>query len=132
LPEILLQEKVGQLLRRFLDELGVKVVPLADAAMDARDAVASRARHTVDCLITPIVTQAAKGREEFYERLTAVTQTLQVQWEKLPKISFPVIADQGPVFEPFAKIGLLFTSNLDRIRQAYKNAGVAEGLWEGA
>ena len=39
---------------------------------------------------------------------------------------------QGPVFEPFAKIGLLFTQNLDRIRTAYKNAGVAEGLWEAA
>ena len=39
---------------------------------------------------------------------------------------------EGPVFEPFAKIGLLFTQNLDRIRTAYKNAGVAEGLWEAA
>jgi len=36
------------------------------------------------------------------------------------------------VFEPFAKIGLLFTKNLDRIRDAYKTAGVAEGLWEAA
>ena len=39
---------------------------------------------------------------------------------------------QGPVFEPFARIGLLFTKNLDRIREAYKTAGVAEGLWEAA
>jgi len=36
------------------------------------------------------------------------------------------------VFEPFAKIGLLFTRNLDRIRTAYRDAGVAEGLWEAA
>ena len=35
-------------------------------------------------------------------------------------------------FEPFARIGLLFTKNLDLIREAYKSAGVAEGLWEAA
>jgi hypothetical protein len=50
----------------------------------------------------------------------------------MPKVSFPLIAGQGPVFEPFAKIGLLFTQNLDRIRDAYKAAGAAEGLWETA
>jgi hypothetical protein len=27
---------------------------------------------------------------------------------------------------------LLFTRNLDRIRIAYRDAGVAEGLWEAA
>jgi hypothetical protein len=47
-------------------------------------------------------------------------------------VSFPLVDGQGPVFEPFAKIGLLFTKNLDRIRDAYKTAGVAEGLWEAA
>ena len=130
LPEIFLQDKVGQLLRRFLTELDVKVVPLAGAATDARDAIVSRARQTVDCLITPVVKRATKEKEEFYASLTAMTQAIQEQWEKLPKVSFPLIDDQGPVFEPFAKIGLLFTSNLDKIRQAYKNAGVAEGLWE--
>jgi radical SAM superfamily enzyme YgiQ (UPF0313 family) len=130
LPDIMLQDKVGQLLRRFLDELGVKVVPLADAALDARETVASKARQTVDCLITPIVKRAAQGKEEFYARLATLTQALQEEWEKLPKVSFPLLDDQGPVFEPFAKIGLLFTSNLEKIREAYKHAGVAEGLWE--
>jgi hypothetical protein len=47
-------------------------------------------------------------------------------------VNFPVIGGQGPVFEPFAKIGLLVTQNLDKIRDAYKTAGVAEGLWEAA
>ena len=47
-------------------------------------------------------------------------------------MAFPLIGGQGPVFEPFAKIGLLVTQNLDRIRDAYKTAGVAEGLWEAA
>ena len=128
LPDVLLQESVGRLLQRFLGELGVTVVPLAAAVEGA----ASAARQTVDCLITPMVKRAAHEREEFYTRLTAVTTSLQTQLDKLPRISFPVIDGQGPVFEPFAKIGLLFTRNLDSIRQAYKSAGVAEGLWEAA
>jgi hypothetical protein len=127
LPAVLLEDAVGRLLQRFLGELGVTVVPLAEAAVEE---AASVARQTIDCLITPIVKRAAQEREEFYASLTAISQRLHEQWDKLPKVTFPVIADQGPVFEPFAKIGLLFTKNLDRIRDAYKSAGVAEGLWE--
>jgi radical SAM superfamily enzyme YgiQ (UPF0313 family) len=128
LPEVLLQDSVGRLLQRFLGELGVTVVPLAEVALEG----AARARQTIDCLITPIVKRAAQEREEFYSRLNAVSATLHGQWDKLPKVSFPLIDGQGPVFEPFAKIGLLFTRNLDRIRAAYRDAGVAEGLWEPA
>jgi hypothetical protein len=129
LPEVLLQDTVGRLLERFLSELGVTVVPLAEAAVES---AAARARQTVDCLITPIVKRAAKEREEFYNAVTAVSTALHEQLDRLPSISFPLVDGQGPVFEPFAKIGLLFTKNLDRIRTAYKNAGVAEGLWEAA
>jgi radical SAM superfamily enzyme YgiQ (UPF0313 family) len=128
LPEVLLQDSLGRLLQRFLSELGVTVVPLAEAALEG----AARARQTIDCVITPIVKRAAREREEFYGRLTTVSTALHVQWDKLPKVSFPLIEGQGPVFEPFAKIGLLFTRNLDHIRTAYRDAGVAEGLWEGA
>jgi len=128
LPAILLQDSVGRLLQRFLGELGVTVVPLAEAAAEG----AARARETVDCLITPIVKRAVKEREEFYASLANVNTMLQSQLEKLPRVSFPLLDGQGPVFEPFAKIGLLFTQNLDRIRDAYKSAGVAEGLWEAA
>jgi radical SAM superfamily enzyme YgiQ (UPF0313 family) len=128
LPEVLLQDSLGRLLQRFLGELGVTVVPLAEVAMEG----AARAKQTIDCVITPIVKRAAKEREEFYSRLTTVSTALQGQWDKLPKVSFPLIEGQGPVFEPFAKIGLLFTQNLDRIRTAYRDAGVAEGLWEAA
>jgi len=128
LPALLLQDSVGRLLGRFLGELGVTVVPLAEAAAEG----AAKARETLDCLITPIVKRAAKEREEFHASLQAVTETLRTQWEKLPKVSFPLVDGQGPVFEPFAKIGLLFTQNLDRIRDAYRTAGVAEGLWEAA
>jgi radical SAM superfamily enzyme YgiQ (UPF0313 family) len=129
LPAALLQDKLGLLLQRFLGELGVTVVPLAEAAVGEATA---RARQTIDCLITPIVKRAEQGREEFYTHLTAVTDTLYGQWDKLPRVAFPLIGGQGPVFEPFAKIGLLVTQNLDRIRDAYKTAGVAEGLWEAA
>lgn len=128
LPALLLQDSVGRLLQRFLGELGVTVVPLAEAAAES----AARARETFDCLITPIVKRAAKEREEFHASLAAVTAALHARWEQLPKVSFPLVDGQGPVFEPFAKIGLLFTQNLDRIRDAYKNAGIAEGLWEAA
>jgi radical SAM superfamily enzyme YgiQ (UPF0313 family) len=129
LPEILLQDSLGRLLQRFLAELGVTVVPIAEAAVEG---AATRARQTIDCLITPIVKRAAQEGEEFYARLSTVTDVVRRQWDKLPTVAFPMTAGQGPVFEPFAKIGLLFTRNLDRIREAYKTAGVAEGLWEAA
>jgi radical SAM superfamily enzyme YgiQ (UPF0313 family) len=130
LPAILLQDAVGRLLQRFLGELGVTVVPLAEAAVEGATSAATAAKQTVDLLIAPIVKRAAKEREEFYARLSTVTGLMQEQWSKLPRVNFPLVGDQGPVFEPFAKVGLLFTKNLDRIREAYKQAGVAEGLWE--
>jgi len=129
LPAALLQDKLGLLLQRFLGELGVTVVPLAEAAVEG---ATTRAREAIDCLITPIVKRAEQGKEEFYAHLASVSEALHVQWEKLPKVAFPVTGGQGPVFEPFAKIGLLVTQNFDRIRDAYKSAGVAEGLWEAA
>jgi radical SAM superfamily enzyme YgiQ (UPF0313 family) len=131
-PAALLQEKIGQLLQRFLGNLGVTVVPLAEAAMENASAAVESARQKVDCLITPIVRKAEQGQEEVYAGLAAVSESLHAQWERLPKIAFPLVAGQGPVFEPFAKIGLLATRNLDAIRTAYKSAGVAEGLWEAA
>jgi radical SAM superfamily enzyme YgiQ (UPF0313 family) len=133
-PELLLQEQVGKLLTRFLGELGVTIVPVtADSSADAIAAEhTSRLRQTVDCLIAPIVKRAAKEKEEFYQRLSQVTQRIHEQWEKLPKVSFPLVDGEGPVFESFAKIGLLFTDNLEKIRMAYRKAGVQEGLWEAA
>src|SRR5712692_1151636 len=44
-PESLLQDSVGRLLQRFLGELGVTVVPLAEAAVEG---ATSMARQTVD------------------------------------------------------------------------------------
>jgi hypothetical protein len=124
----LLDDAAGRLLQRFLGELGVTVVPLVEAAAEG----AARARETVDCLITPIVKRAAREREDFYAGLTALTLRLHAQWDRLPRVTFPLVDGQGPVFEPFAKVGLLFTRNLDRIRDAYRSAGAAEGLWKAA
>jgi radical SAM superfamily enzyme YgiQ (UPF0313 family) len=132
LPAVLLEDSVGRLLQRFLKELGVTVVPLAEAAAGVAAEGASRARDTLDCLITPIVKRAESGREEFYATLAAVNARLGEQWEKLPRVPFPLLDGQGPIFEPFAKIGLLITQNLEKIRDAYKTAGAAEGLWEPA
>jgi radical SAM superfamily enzyme YgiQ (UPF0313 family) len=131
-PEVLLKEKVGQLLSTFLAELGVKVVPLAERLVGQAEDALARARESVDCFVMPVVKRVEKGKEEFYAQLTTATEAIQAQLGKLPKIAFPVVGDQGPIFEPFAKIGLLVTSNLDRIRMAYRKAGVTEGLWEAA
>jgi hypothetical protein len=100
--------------------------------VESAASAATAAKQTVDVLIAPMVKRAAQEREEFYARLSAVTSLMQEQWSKLPRVNFPLVGDQGPVFEPFAKVGLLFTRNLDRIREAYKQAGIAEGLWEAA
>jgi hypothetical protein len=119
-----MSEKVGGLLRAFLAELGVEVVPVPDAAP------AGSWRESFDAMVMPMVKRAAKGREELADRLAAFQAEIQAQLGKLPQIPFPLGAEPGPIFEPFAKIGLLFTSNLDRVRQAYRKAGAAEGFWE--
>jgi len=126
LPEALIQDDLGRLLEQFLHELGVRVTPLAEPVVDALH----RVQETVDVIITPIVQRAAKGKEELSQRLGAVTAAIQSNLDKWSRvIPLPVNFEQGPVFEPFARIGLLFTENLDRIRQACTQAGEMLGLW---
>ncbi len=125
-PEVFMQDQIGRLLERFLHELGVRVTPVTEPAAEALH----RLRETVDVIITPIVQRAAKGTEELVQRLGAVTAAIQSNLDKLPRvIQLPVNFEQGPVFEPFAKVGLLFTGNLNSIRQAYNRAGEVLGLW---
>jgi hypothetical protein len=125
-PEVFMQDQLGRLLERFLHELGVRVTPLAEPAVEAL----SRLRETADIIISPIVQRAAKGTEDLTQRLAAVTASIQSNLDRLPRvIQWPVNFEQGPVFEPFAKVGLLFTGNLNRIRQAYNRAGEVLGLW---
>jgi hypothetical protein len=59
-----------------------------------------------------------------------VTVAIQSNLDKLPRvIQLPLNAEQGPVFESFAKVGLLFSGNLNRIREAYNRAAEVIGLW---
>jgi len=76
------------------------------------------------------VQRVARGKEELSQRLGAVAAAVQGNLDKWSRvIPLPVNFEQGPVFEPFARIGLLFTENLDRIRQAYTRAGEVLELW---
>jgi radical SAM superfamily enzyme YgiQ (UPF0313 family) len=126
IPEVFMAEKVGGLLKAFLAELGVEVVPVSE------DEPAAGWRQRFDALIMPMVKRAAKEREELAERLQVFQSRVQAQLDRLPEIPFPLGAEAGPIYEPFAKIGLLFTTNLDRVRHAYRKAGALEGFWETA
>jgi hypothetical protein len=127
-PEAFMKDKIGGLLKPFLAELGVEVIPVPD------DAPASSWRQSFDALVMPhfsgLSQRVAKGREELAQRLEALQTQIQSQIDKLPQVPFPLGDEPGPLYEPFAKIGLLFTSNLERVRQAYRKAGAAEGFWE--
>jgi len=125
-PEAFIQDDLGRLLEQFLHELGIRVTPLSEPVVDALH----RVQQTVDVIITPIVQRAARGKEELSQRLGAVTAAIQTNLDKWSRvIPLPVNFEQGPVFEPFARIGLLFTENLDRIRQAYTRAGEMLEFW---
>lgn len=127
IPEAFVQDGIGALLRHFLGELGVKVIPFA-AESNAGDPstppeILHRFRQTADCLILPVVKKAKQGKEELHRRLNALNTFLQVNREKLPRIiHFPVNDEQGPVFESFAKVGFAFTGNLKKIRKAFQEA----------
>ena len=106
-----MKDKVGGLLRAFLAELGVEVVPVSE------DGPTSGWRQSFDALVMPhfmnLSQRAAKGREELAKRLETLHSQVQAQLGKLPQVPFPLGYEPGPLYEPFAKIGLLFTSNLD-------------------
>jgi radical SAM superfamily enzyme YgiQ (UPF0313 family) len=125
-PEAFMQDEFGRLLERFLQELGVRVAPVAEPVAEAL----RRLQHTVDAIISPLVERTARGKEELSVRLGGVATAIQNNlhhWSRV--IPLPVNFEQGPVFEPFARIGLLFTENLDRIREAYTRAGEVLGIW---
>lgn len=128
MPEAFLRDKMGSLLKTFLAELGVQVVPVPEEEAEAQP----RWRQTFDCLIMPMVKRAVQGREELTQHLAAFQSQLASQLDRLPQIPFPLGEEPGPIFEPFCKVGLIFTSNIQRIREAYRKAGVVEGLWEPA
>jgi radical SAM superfamily enzyme YgiQ (UPF0313 family) len=137
-PDVFLQQRLGLLLQRFLTELGVEVIPLPTEVQATPEAYlmptvvdsVHRLRERVDVIIAPIVKRAAQGHEEISIRLNALTKTLQANLDRLPKvIALPINEEQGPIFETFAKVGLVYTQNLKRVRLAYHHAGERLGFW---
>jgi radical SAM superfamily enzyme YgiQ (UPF0313 family) len=137
-PDIFLQHRLGLLLQRFLADLGVEVVSLPTEVQAtpesymmpvAADAL-HRARERVDVIIAPVLKRAAREHEELSNRLNALTKALHANLDRLPKvIALPFNEEQGPIFETFAKIGLVYTQNLKRVRSAYYLAGERLGFW---
>jgi radical SAM superfamily enzyme YgiQ (UPF0313 family) len=140
-PDVFLQQRSGQLLQRFLSELGVEAIPLPaevqatpeaylmPAAVDAL----RRLRERVDVIITPILKRTAREQEDLSQRLNALAKALHANLDRLPKvIALPINAEQGPIFETFAKVGLIYTRNLARVRSAYSRAGERLGFWGGS
>jgi len=136
-PDLFLQHPLGGMLQRFLADLGVEVVPLPaevqaspEAAIlpGASDAL-HRLRERVDLVIAPIVKRAARGQEEFSARLNELARSLQANYDRVKIITLPINVEQGPIFESYARIGLIFTRKLSRVRQAYYRAGERLENW---
>jgi radical SAM superfamily enzyme YgiQ (UPF0313 family) len=139
-PDAFLQQRLGQLLQRFLMELGVDVIPLPTEVQATPEAylmptavdALHRLRERVDVIITPILKRAAKEQDDLSQRLNALAKALHANLDRLPKvITLPINVEQGPIFETFAKIGLVYTQNLTRVRSAYSQAGERLGFWGG-
>jgi radical SAM superfamily enzyme YgiQ (UPF0313 family) len=115
-PEALLSEKVGECLRRYLNELDVDVVPLASAAI-------SRLRDSADVLVLPILGSVRKGREELYQIVQQLHERVQADLERVPRVvHFALDGDHRAVVDAFARVGLNFTRHVERLREAYAKA----------
>jgi radical SAM superfamily enzyme YgiQ (UPF0313 family) len=137
-PDIFLQHRLGLLLQRFLADLGVEVISLPTEVQATPEAylmpiaadTLHRLRERVDVIIAPIVKRTVHGHEELSARLNALAKALQANLDRLPKvIALPINEEQGPIFETFAKVGLVYTKNLSRVRAAYYQAGERLGFW---
>jgi radical SAM superfamily enzyme YgiQ (UPF0313 family) len=115
-PEAFLTEKVGECLRRYLDELGVEVIPVATAAL-------SRLRDRADLFVLPIFGSVRKGREEMQQVIQQLQERVQLDLDKLPRVvHLSIDGGREAVFEAFARIGLTFTRRLERLRTAFETA----------
>src|SRR5262245_40314034 len=115
-PEAVLTEKVGECLRRYLDELGVEVIPVATAAL-------SRLRGRADLVVLPIFGLVRKGREELQQVGQQLHERVQTDLDKLPRVvHLSIDGGREAVFEAFARIGLTFTRRLERLREAFETA----------
>jgi radical SAM superfamily enzyme YgiQ (UPF0313 family) len=116
IPEAFLTEKVGQCLRRYLDELGVEVIPVATAAL-------SRLRGRADLFVLPILGSVRKGREELHQVVQQLQDRVQTDLDKLPRVvQLSIDGGREAVFEAFARIGLTFTRRIERLRAAFETA----------
>jgi radical SAM superfamily enzyme YgiQ (UPF0313 family) len=115
-PEAFLTEKVGECLRRYLDELGVEVIPVATAAL-------SRLRGRADLFVLPIFGSVRKGREELQQVVQQLQERVQADLDKLPRVvHLSIDGGREAVFEAFARIGLTFTRRVERLREAFETA----------
>jgi hypothetical protein len=107
---------VGECLRRYLDELGVEVIPVASAAL-------SRLKDRADLFVLPIFGSVRKGREDLHQVVQQLHERVQTDLDKLPRVIHLSI-DEGreAVFQAFARIGLTFTTRLERLREAFETA----------
>ena len=115
-PEAFLTEKVGECLRRYLDELGVEVIPVATAAL-------TRLKDRADLFVLPMFGSVRKGREELQQVVQQLQERVQTDLDKLPRvIHLSIDGGREAVFEAFARIGLTFTRRLERLREAFETA----------
>jgi radical SAM superfamily enzyme YgiQ (UPF0313 family) len=124
-PETFLRDKVGECLHTYLNELGVEVVPVATAAL-------SRLRDRADVFVLPILGKMRKGREELYQGMQHWHERVQAELDKFPNvIRLPLDQDHTALFDAFARVGLLFTQRVERLRAAYKKSATAVGFVPG-
>jgi hypothetical protein len=115
-PEAFLTEKVGECLRRYLDELGVEVIPVATAAL-------SRLKGRADLFVLPIFGSVRKGREDLYQVVQQLQERVQVDLDKLPRVvHLSIDGGREAMFQAFARIGLTFTRRIERLRTAFETA----------
>ncbi|HEY7140213.1 MAG TPA: DUF4070 domain-containing protein [Methylomirabilota bacterium] len=115
-PEAFLTDRVGECLRRYLDELGVEVIPVATAAL-------SRLKDRADLFVLPIFGSVRKGKEELHQVVQQLHERVQMDLDKLPRVvHLSIDGGREAVFEAFARIGLTFTRRLERLREAFEKA----------
>lgn len=115
-PEGFLTDRVGQRLSHFLSDLDIDVVPVASAAF-------SRIQDKVDVLVLPILNKVLQGREELQRVVERLNEESQREVKRFPRVvHFPMDQGDGAALEAFARIGLLYTSRVERLQQAYVKA----------
>ena len=115
-PEGFLTDRVGQRLSHFLSDLDIDVVPVASAAL-------SRIQDKVDVLVLPILNKVLQGREELQRVVERLNEESQREVKRFPRVvHFPMDQGDGAALEAFARIGLLYTSRVERLQQAYVKA----------